>query len=350
MIMKVAIDCRMIGSGGIGSYLSALLPYFIKTHECILFGKLSDIEKYKDSAEILECNMQTFSVQEMISFPMNLLEKINSCDIYYTPYCNIPGGVKIPILSTIHDVVFLDVPFLSGKVGTILRKFFYQYAVNKSKIIFTVSQFSKDRIQHHLKTKKVPVIVTYNAVPQWFSDGVSYSEKKENILFVGNIKKHKGLHTLLDAYKLCLNKGFKEKLLIVGNGDNFRTKDETIGKKIEELKDNVIFTGRISDDELKAIYAKSKLLVQPSLYEGFGMPPMEALTLGTNVLISDIPVFKEIYKDLPVNYFETENAENLAKQILNCVDLEKPEITNNPYSFEKTFDIINKAMNSIQIK
>ncbi|MCF0124539.1 MAG: glycosyltransferase family 1 protein, partial [Clostridia bacterium] len=73
------------------------------------------------------------------------------------------------------------------------------------------------------------------------------------------------------------------------------------------------------------------------------MPPMEALTCGTNCVISDIPVFKEIYKDLPVVYFETENIEDLSKKILQSLDMPKPEILNNPYSFERTYSIINNT-------
>lgn len=346
---KLAIDCRMIGSGGIGSYLTALLPFFLKNYECILFGNLDKLKTYSNQCKIIECNIPTFSVKELLSFPKQLLNQINSCDAYYSPYCNIPGKIKIPVFSTIHDVVFLDVKGLSGKIGTIARKWFYQHAINKSKIIFTVSQFSKERIEHHLNLKQISVVVTYNAVPQWFTDGIQNNiNKTETILFVGNIKKHKGLHTLVKAYKKLLENNFPGKLVIVGNANNFRTSDNSISNELNSLpKNSVIYTGRISDTELKIKYAEAKLLIQPSLYEGFGMPPMEALTLGTNVVISDIPVFKEIYKNLPVTYFETENADDLACKIESSYNKPVPKF-NNFYSFEKTFDIINKTLNQIQ--
>lgn len=346
--MKIAIDCRMLSSGGIGTYLQSLLPFFIKNYECTLLLKSKDLDTYKNISNLktLLCDITTFSIKELISFPQSLLKEINSCDAYYSPYCNIPGGIKVPVFSTIHDVVFLDVKGLSGKIGTIARKWFYQHAINRSTTIFTVSQFSKERIEHHLKTKKVPVIVTYNAVPHWFKDGVEENiSKKDTILFVGNIKKHKGLHTLVAAYKKLLSSDFPGKLMIVGNASNFRTSDDSISQELNSLpEDSVIYTGRISDNELKTKYAEAKLLIQPSLYEGFGMPPMEALTLGTNVVISDIPVFKEIYKDLPVTYFKTDNAEDLANKIKSAYNQKVPEFT-NPYSFEKTFDIINNTLN-----
>lgn len=346
--MNIAIDCRMIGSGGIGSYISSLLPFFIQKNKCLLIGRLEDIEKYKDTqnVELLECNIPTFSIKEMIAFPKALSKKINTCDIYYTPYCNIPCGIKIPVCSTIHDVVFLDIPELAGKLGTMVRKFFYKYACWNSDIIFTVSQFSKDRILYHLKTKK-PVVITYTAVPEWLNSEKKIA-KEDMILFVGNIKRHKGLHTLLPAFKLAKDNGLNAKLVIVGNADNFRTADKTISNEISSFPDGWIeFTGRISDESLKELYQKAKLLVQPSLYEGFGLPPLEALQAGTNVVLSDIPVFKEVYKDYPVNFFKTEDIQDLSQKILDAY--KQPDPTNIPehYTFEKTYNVIINTLKSI---
>ena len=344
--MKLAIDCRMLGSGGIGSYLAALLPFFVKEYDCTLLGNNELIKKYVSDGNysVVDCNIPTFSLEEMISFPHNLKKLINSCDFYYTPYCNIPGGIKIPIFSTIHDVVFLDIPELSGKIGTIVRKWFYQHAVNKSRKVFTVSNFSKERIQTHLRTKPDQIVTTYNALPHWFYQDVNICIQKENyILFVGHIKKHKGLKTLLDAFKLVLVEGIKTKLMIVGNSENFRSGDEEIWQQINSCpKDSVIFTGRITDAQLNEIYAKAKVLVQPSLYEGFGMPPLEALSLDTDVILSDIPVFKEIYKDFPVTFFKCQDAQDLAQKLKKNWDnfgknsIKVPAV----YSFEKTFEII----------
>lgn len=352
--MKLAIDCRMTNSGGVGSYLNALLPYLTKKNECLLLGNKDELEKFKsEKTEILNLATKTFSLKELFAFPKEILKKINSCDIYYSPYFNVPGritgGIKIPVFTTIHDVVFLDVPGLASKTGTIIRKFFYKYAVFKSKKIFTVSEFSKERIIHNLKCKKT-VVVTYNAVPGWFyekdSEPNSATAKENSILFVGNIKKHKGLSVLVDAFKIAKEKGFDLTLKIVGNSENFRTADENIFKKISEApKNSILFTGRISDKELKELYRKTKRLVQPSFYEGFGMPPLEAMSLGTKAIISDIPVFREIYKDFPVTFFKAGDCNDLAEKLLSIKN-ENDEIKEFPqiYSFEKTAEIIQKTL------
>ena len=248
--MKIAIDCRMIGSGGIGSYITALLPFFTENHQCILFGNPENLEKFKnDKTEIVECSLKTFSLKELFAFPKFFSRKINECDIYYTPYCNIPSGIKIPVYSTIHDVVFLDVPGLASKTGCIIRKLFYQYAVLRSKLIFTVSEFSKQRIISNLHCKK-NIVVTYNAVPDWFYSSQSQNiqiEKENSILFVGNIKKHKGLSVLVDAFIAAKKQGFSAQLKIVGNSENFRTADESIFQKIQTAPENsIVFTGPAS--------------------------------------------------------------------------------------------------------
>lgn len=139
--MKTAIDCRMLGSSGIGTYIAELLPFFLKNSECLLIGRSEDIEQYRDNinAQLCPCSVPVFSLKELFAFPRSIVKQINNCDIYYTPYCNIPSGIRIPVYSTIHDIVFLDIPGLASKAGVLVRKLFYKRAIHKSKVIFTVS-------------------------------------------------------------------------------------------------------------------------------------------------------------------------------------------------------------------
>lgn len=347
--MKIAIDCRMLGSGGIGTYLESLLPFFLKDFDCLLFGKKeliqSVIPEQKTAAIVVDCNIKPFSLKELFFFSKGLLKLINQCDIYYTPYCNIPHGIKIPVFSTIHDVVFLDIPSLTSRIGVMARKFFYQRGINKSKKIFTVSNFSALRINANLKLHNKKVIVTYNSVPKWFTDKSENMSKEHFLLFVGNIKKHKGLHTLLMAFDIISKQDDKLKLVIVGNSENFRTGDDSIKKLINSFPNGkILFTGRISNEEVRSYYETAKLLIQPSFYEGFGMPPLEALYCGTNVVISDIPVFMEIYKDFPVTYFHCGDSNDLAQKIQKSLDKDKPKIINRVYSFDRTYNIIKEEL------
>lgn len=346
-MLKIAIDCRMIGSSGIGSYISELIPHFLEKNECLLIGTHEQCMDFVrlENVEFCFCDVKPFSYEEMFNFPEQVLYKIHQYDFYFTPYCNIPGGIKIPIFSTIHDVVFFDIPELTSFIGRLGRKYFYKRAISKSKAIFTVSEFSKNRILKHFNCKK-PIYITYNSAPSYLTKGEDIEvEKTNSIIFVGNIKKHKGLKTLLDAYEIATKNGFSKKLLIVGNAENFRTGDEETVKRLsvlqDKMKDKIIFTGKISNEHLKKLYKEADFIVQPSFYEGFGIPPLEAMTVGTPALISDIEVFKEIYSDFPVKFFEVGNEKDLAEKMMNFTT-EKINLENlkEKFSYKKSAQII----------
>lgn len=349
--MKIAIDCRMSGKSGIGAFFDGILPFIIDSgNEILLIGGKNTFSE-KGNVNHLDCDIKTFSIKEMFAFPSELRKAINKCDLYFTPYCNIPNGIRIPVYSMIHDIVFLDVKGLSGKLGTFIRKMFYLRAIRKSKKIFTVSEFSKSRIIEKLHCKK-PIDVVYGSVPKYISDYKKQDEKKDSsIIFIGNIKHHKGLQTLLPAFlnfrdEIRKEGGVEPKLLIVGSRDNFRTQDSTLDEYVKNSPENGIeFTGFLSDEKLLELLVKARLLVQPSLYEGFGMPPLQALFVGTRVLISDIPVFKEIYKDYPVNYFKVSDEADLKSQLLK---IWKEDDTVPPfektYSFERCARLVLEGM------
>lgn len=318
--LSIAVDCRMSGKSGIGTFLDGILPHLCKgSSKVLLIGSEETLKCYKanENVNVELCNVKPFSIKEMFFFPKNITKKINKCDAYYSPYCNIPSGIRIPIFTTIHDIIFLDVKGLTGVLGTFIRKCFYLYAIKKSKAIFTVSKFSRQRIQEKLHCKK-PIFIVYNGLPSYLIEKqikeTASIEKEPIILFVGNIKRHKGLSVLIEAYS-DFSKQTEAKLVIVGDKDNFRTKDKQTQELIKNFSDKITFTGRISNEDLYVLLKKAYVLVQPSFYEGFGIPPLEALYCGTNAVVSDIPVFKEIYASLPVHFFKTGDSKNLAEKL-----------------------------------
>ena len=339
--MKIAIDWRMYNSSGIGTYLQGILPHLLNElkNDYLLLGNTNILSKYKaDNVAIQEVNIPIFSIKELFCFPCS---KINSCDVFLTPNFNIPMGIKVPIYVFIHDVVFLDIKELTSKVGYYIRKYYIKRAIKIAKKILTVSTFSKKRIISHFnKTKDIIV------APCAIKDNlINYSPQKiynseEFIIFVGNIKPHKGLKTLVEGWKYAREKGFDKQLVIVGEKEGFKTKLSNE----DFLKDeNIIFTGRIPDEELYNYISNASILVQPSIYEGFGLPPLEALYLGTSCLLSDIEVFKELYSDFQNCYFfKSENTIDLAKKLLSIPlkKIEQKESIINQFDFKKTSQII----------
>lgn len=190
--MKIAIDCRMSGQSGIGTFLDSILPFLLQSgNDFLLLGynpKNPASEEARTvfstkNVQFAPCAIKTFSLKETFFFPCALAKKINACDLYFTPYCNIPSGIAIPVYSTIHDVVFLDMPDLAGRTGTFIRKLFYLRAVKKSKTIFTVSEFSKSRIQEHLNCR-APIAVVYNGIPAYFEKPLVPPPKKTTQSFL----------------------------------------------------------------------------------------------------------------------------------------------------------------------
>lgn len=339
--MKIAIDCRMYNSSGIGTYLQGILPHLLnkQKNNYLLLGDVNILSKYKASnVEIQGVNIPIFSIKELFCFPCS---KINSCDVFLTPNFNIPMGIKIPIYAFIHDVVFLDIKELTSKVGYYIRRYYLKRAVNIAEKIFTVSKFSKERIAFHFKKAK-NIIIAPCAIKNKL---INYSPQKvsilkEFIIFVGNIKPHKGLDTLVKGWKYAREKGFDKQLIIVGEKEGFKTKLSNE----DFLKDkDIIFTGRISDEQLYDYISNAAILVQPSIYEGFGLPPLEALYLGTTCLLSDIDVFKELYSDFQNCYsFKKENIKDLGEKLLSISPkkVDQKESIINHFDFKRTSQII----------
>lgn len=241
---------------------------------------------------------------------------------------------------------FLDIPYLKGFGGRIIRKLAYFRAIKVSHNIFTVSEFSKSRIIYHFRNTS-NISICYNGVDSFdFSseikpDNVEYDDKF--FLFVGNIKPHKGIGILLDAFLLCKKQGDNRKLVIVGNQRDFKTNDNEISKKIKSFSNrgDIIFTGFLSQSHLTWLMKNASCLIQPSLYEGFGLPPLEAMHLGTPVILSDIPVFKELYSKFPVVFFKSNNVESLGHAMME----EMPRVSldadlKNLYTYKRSAEII----------
>jgi glycosyltransferase involved in cell wall biosynthesis len=344
----------MINASGIGTYLRGCLPYLLKSKNYfLLLGDAAQLYSFSSfssaNAEIIECKIKPFSLRELFFFPQIMKERINKADFYFSPYCNIPGGIKIPVFTTIHDIIFPDMPELVSKVGLAARMWFYRRAYKKSEKIFTVSEFSKSRIQRHLGEAK-PVIVTYVSIQNDFFGYQSIAKnikKEQTLVFLGNIKKHKGLDLLLEAFLEAKKEGLPHKLLIIGSKEKLRSADHLILQKIDSAGSDVIsITSFISDERLMEYLASAALLVMPSLYEGFGIPPLEAMVLGTHVLISDIPSLSEIYADYPVTFFRAGDADDLKEKIITLLknkQIASPVLSDellSKYTFEKTASVI----------
>ncbi len=312
--MKIAIDCRYLGKSGIGRVCRGILDNLdYSKNQYFLIGDPSLLAPYAGANVIADAS-NPFSKKGLFSY----VRRVNGeCDCLIIPNFIIPYGIKIPVYTVVHDLIFLDLPDITtkGYADYRIKKMLLKRCFKKSVKIACVSGFTKSRCQHFFPEYSHKCYVNYVGLSKevlgFDSSGI---QKRNQIVFVGNVKAHKGLKTLIEAFHM-LPKG-RYSLKIIGEKEGF-----LVGMDAADLQsDDVIFTGRLGDDELLHEIASAKFLVQPSVYEGFGVPPLEALYLGTQPVISDIPVFREIYGDLPVIFFECGNARDLCEKISEAKD------------------------------
>ena len=314
-MIKIAIDARMINHSGIGTYMKNLLNVLIVDYHLVLLGIPSEIQKHinSDKIDIIEFNSPIYSISEQIIFPA----KIPNCDIFLSPHYNIPlfpikAKRRVVIINDANHLAFYNQLSFKQKLYS---KFMMKAAVSISDKIITISEFSKSEILKYLNvdTKKISV-VHFGIDPSIIESELHYIPSFNNIpdkflLYVGNIKPHKNLINLLKAFEIILSSHSDYKLIIVGKKEGFITGDNEVFKMVENnrlLNDNIIFTGYIENRELYNYYKSASLFVFPSLYEGFGIPPLEAMICGCPVIASDITAIPEICGDaiLYVNPFE----------------------------------------------
>ena len=316
--MKIAFDCRYFGNSGIGRVNEGILEDLLANdghgHQWVLIGDPTKLAKFVPLGEILAENSNPFSKSGLF-FEKTALNKINACDAFLSVGYVFPFGIKIPLYLFIHDCVFFDKKeTTNGFVDLQIKRYFYKRAVKKSRRIFTVSEFSKGRIVSLFKADPEKITVVLNGVAPAVLSFPKAKRKNQNFIFVGNFKSHKGIDVLLAAYTSYRKEGGTMSLTIVGNQDNLRTayrfRDE------ERDLEGVSFLEKPDDETLLAAMASASALIQPSRYEGFGLPPIEALCLGTNVILSDIPVFKEIYGNMDVVFFHDGDSEDLKDKML----------------------------------
>lgn len=319
------VDARMINSSGIGVYLKNILPRIVEEFDLVLLGDRRELNKFPwtSGLKIINFNAKIYSLKEQIYFSL----KIPKTDLFWCPHFNAP---ILPIrakriLTTIYDVNHLANKDSNSFVKWAYAKLLYYSAVKKSVRIITISEFSKRELIKFTNASidKISVIfcgVNYDLFAEKKESNIKNLPKKY-ILYVGNIKPHKNLITLLKAYNLLPKKTRKEfKLVILGKKEGFITPDLEIFKFIEknDLMKDTFFTGYIADEEVPAVYQKARLFVFPSLYEGFGLPILEAMASEVPVLSSNKTSLPEVGGDAVI-YFDPMNVDELAEKIDKCV-------------------------------
>lgn len=298
--MKIAVDARMIKMSGIGTYIQNLMK-----NGCydIALGIKEEINSIDKNMQVVDFNSPIYGIKEQFKFPYKKLKK-QKPDVLHVPHYNVPIFYRGKMIVTIHDLTHLILTeFLPNKFAFVYAKCMIWIALKKAEKVITVSQNTKNDILKMFKVKPEKIQVIHNGVGKEFikkdRKEIAYLYEKFNIdkskkiiMYVGNLKPHKNLERFLEAYSKIKNRE-ETQLVLVGKAfENYNILDDR--KRQLGIQKNVIHTGIVSQEELVDLYNLADLYVLPSLYEGFGLPIIEALACGTPVICSDNSSMPEV--------------------------------------------------------
>ena len=328
---EIYIDGLFYKGSGIGRYYESLLKEFslkgIKIYTCVPVRLKDSFEKdFKDfkGIEAIYVDYSKYSLKGFIKQSYILKNLENKVDLFFYPHINLPYYIPKNTIVTVHDLT----PFTKFWDRSLIKKKYYKFLFRRAicycKGIVTISKATKKALLNFDKTVESKVDIIYEFIDDKFIEALNVSEKRllyeDYILFIGKRKKHKNLERLILAYNE-IKKKINCKLVIAGNKDiNNDRKDEIdlLIKKIN-LENDIVEIISPDDETIINLYRNAKLFVFPSLCEGFGLPPLEAMSLGCPVIASDLPVLREVCGDAAL-YFNPYSENDLSDKMLKILN------------------------------
>lgn len=371
--MKIAIDARGINfykGTGIGTYTENLLRNLLTIDEenfyhLYWWGKNYASFK-KDNSKITLTSKKSKNFFEDYYFPQNISQE--GIDLYHVPQNGI--GLHQDLLCkkviTIHDLIPYIMPETVGK--GYLNKFLKEIPslIDNCHSILTVSQWSKnDIIKFFPKFDPDKIFVTplaadtkYRPMDKEKCNFILkkfYNITKPFILYIGGFSPRKNVHSLIAAFSKLYNKlPIEYELVIVGANKDSGQSLLSMSNNTR-AKDNIVFTGFVPEGHLPLLYNGCDLFVYPSLYEGFGLPPLEAMSCGTPVISSNLSSIPEVVGDggILIDPYDEKGLQDIMEEILSDMDYqnsikEKAILRSALFSWEKTalstLDAYNKTL------
>ena len=331
--MRIALDARAWNWTGIGRYIRNLAFEYYKNQRGHHFTLLvpegqedairTELGDTNSIFEYIGVEPSYYSLKEQTMF-LQQLDDLKHIDVVHFAHFNVPVLYKKPYIVTIHDITRFIFP--GQKRQSLLQQVGYEYvfasAVKNARSVIAVSKTTaRDMQLLPFRAKKIEVI--YEGVEQKFFQEVSedsrkkvreYINTKNNyILFVGVWMSHKNIFRLIDAFEMVLGAHPDTTLVITGKYQDGYS--DLIGYvKGKNLEKHILFPGFVPDDLLPALYREASLMAFPSLYEGYGLPPLEAQACGTPVIASNVSSMPELLQK-SAGYVNPESTHDIARGI-----------------------------------
>jgi glycosyltransferase involved in cell wall biosynthesis len=314
-VVRIAIDARKLRDFGIGTYVRNLLRHLARldrTTEYVVLCREADRELTRELGENFRPvpeRSANYSFREQFSVPMDLRRE--GVDLFHAPHYVLPPLTPCRSVVTIHDCIHLRFPqYLPNRLGYAYARSSLWVATHRSSRIMTVSETSKRDILRYFHVPESKIDVIYNAIDERFNQPPAAEEVERVreryqlndpfVLYAGNIKPHKNIERLIEAFHMLKQHGFEQvKLLVIGDEIS---KYATLRRAVHRYKlhKHVRFFGFVSNETLASLYRLAAVFVFPSLYEGFGLPPLEAMASGTPVITSNVSSLPEVVGDAAI--------------------------------------------------
>jgi glycosyltransferase involved in cell wall biosynthesis len=298
----ILADGRWSGAYGIGRFSTEIL------------SRLHNVDIFKQGPRPL-------AVKNFFWQAYQLQKKKNSHRIFFTPGFNPVNYSPIPFIVTICDLIHLYAPGKAKLAKKIFYQLFMKPSAQKAYKVLTLSEFSKQSIVEWANIPAEKVVVVYSGISQHFTPaGSKYQADYPYLLHVGNTKPHKNIERFIQAFAIAkIDPAFK--LLLTGE------LTPALAKVIYQhhLTNRIVFTGTLSEEVLGNYYRGATALVFPSLYEGFGLPVLEAMGCGIPVLTANTTSLPEVAGNaaLLINPLEIEAIAQGIEKIIYAEDLRK---------------------------
>jgi glycosyltransferase involved in cell wall biosynthesis len=329
----IGLDARKILDFGIGTYIRNLvraLAAIDQENRYALLVRPQDREQLGDLPGNFRPVVQSapvYSARELVALSWRLWRE--KLDLYHATHYVLPAVVPARAVVTIHDIIHLLYPeFLPSRFAFLYAQRMIRRSLARGDRIIAVSQNTKNDLTHYFDVDPGKIEVVYNGVEDAFRQRLPEPElerwlrqlgiSRPYLLFVGNPKPHKNLDTVVRAYAQARRlASFDAPLVCVGNrsGTEFKIRQRA---DLLGLGDQVRLLGHVASEALPAIYQGATLFLYPTLYEGFGLPVIEAMASGVAVITSNNSALKEIAEGY-AHLVDPLDVERMAQAIAYCM-------------------------------
>lgn len=319
----LCIDLRWTDSSGVGTYVKGIMPGIVRLLSDISIVGLGDRSRLEEfewsraaNVRLIECRATRYSLAEQVQLPLAIP---NGTDLFFSPYYPIPLFYRGRLAVTVHDLSHRVVPEIIGDPQKrIYAQTMFRALRQRASVIFTVSNFSKSELLR-LTTgpREDNIVLTHLGIsPEWYEAAqLPPVRSRPCLIYVGNIKPYKNLGRLVEAF-LTIKDRIPHDLVIVGQSEGLITGESAeFFQRVRTAGERIHLTGFVSYQELLSLVGHANALIMPSLYEGFGLPPVEAMAAGVPVAAARAASLPEVCGDAAL-YFDPLNVEDIAAKLV----------------------------------